>query len=997
MPSNHVYQAIVDTYGYAWIGTAKGVLKYNGYTFKKFGEEEGLAKEDVWQIIEDGNNRIWLGSITPNFGYIYNNKFVSVLSNGANFVYPRLMTKVNSGFAFYWFGARRLSNKDDIDLIGQFFNGRLRKVELRRSATEEPLMTIDEQGAIYELRKNAVFKIISEEGKVVNEKICNTERPFSLVDSPKYKGYNTSRYFVMYFVSRSSFYFIDIHTGKIQKYYEKLMPLESWLTVRVIGDDIHMATSRRVFVLNKNIQTKQVYYLKDMMPVADTAEASFIWFLKDRFWHGFSTTENLGVYQHFSQYPLKRLSVGQMNGAVYIGKGVKTATHFWWNEGTKELTGVTANNKVIRNVYDSLYNARYLKDFGGVNYLSSTYGLFVLNENDGSITNHISKFKYCLDSSISIGSKVVPIRKSRFWSGYSAVNLLYKYKDTLYIKGNKFSMYENYSVGDTFVGTSAYRDQSDNNTLDTTHKILYSVFADRLLLDNLLTDKRDSISMRTLQNLGINGIREIEYDHRNGNLFLLAKDRLLLWNASKRSLQMLPLRINTIGCNMEFWGDNLVLNSPHGVVVYKVNTDGVVSKPYYIVNHKYVNYKYLTGNSFFVGDSTIVFNTDKGLMSVAIPPDSAFVNNTTAPHFRLIVNYKDSTFRLHNNDTLVVDQQNPLLDLDVINPTGVGVPRFSYNTKGSTDAWVALNGVEWFVKDLKPGVYNKVYLKVTDEGWNSPAVMVWIYITPYWWQTLPGKLGIGAVLLMLISGVGFFVMQITRRQVNKANARKSLEAELKSLRTSMELKSIHAQINPHFIFNTLSTGLYFIKKNKMDDAYDHISAFSQLLRNYIKSSRDKYITLEEEIDNLKRYVSLQQTRFENLHEFDVEIEDGINIYTEKIPALLLQPLVENAINHGLFHKSTPGRLLLRFERGTEDELVCIIDDDGVGRERAKEINAETRHKTQSYGTDLVKELIETFNKYEPIQITIKYIDKVPPQTGTTVVLTIKQLPDDKQV
>ena len=144
-----------------------------------------------------------------------------------------------------------------------------------------------------------------------------------------------------------------------------------------------------------------------------------------------------------------------------------------------------------------------------------------------------------------------------------------------------------------------------------------------------------------------------------------------------------------------------------------------------------------------------------------------------------------------------------------------------------------------------------------------------------------------------------------------------------------------------------------------------------------------------------RYVTLQQSRFENLHEFIIEIGEGVKPKVEKIPALLLQPLVENAINHGLFHKATSGLLLLRFERGEDNSLICIIDDDGVGRERAKEINAETKHKTQSYGTDLVRELIEAFNKYEPVQITIEYIDKQSPESGTTVILTIKELKDDK--
>lgn len=995
LPSNHVYQVIVDTYGYAWIATTKGVLKYNGYSFKKFGEEEGLAKEDVWQLIEDNQNRVWLGSISPKFGYIQKDKFVTVLENGLNHVYPKYMTRTRKGFACIWRRGKKLDENYEFDLFCQAFGANIRKIYVQKPSYIDIAQAIDSNGALYELRKNAIYKLVTAEGEKVEQKICSTDKPFSLADSVMQRLVPNSRYFILYFGVTSTFYFINVFTGKVERYYNKLMPFESWLTVRSVGDDMHLATNKRVFILDKNLKPKHIYYLKDMMSAADTSEASFVWFLKDRLWNGFSTTENLGMYQHFTQFPFQKLHVEHMNGAMYLGAGAKNSTHFWWNEGTKELVGIATNNQVIRRQYKDLYSVKYLKRFNGINYLCSAWGLYMLDDRNGAITKYISKFKYCVgEVGNKDATKVYPARKSRFWNGYNALDLLYKYLDTLYVCGNRFDMYENYSVGDTFVGTATFRIQSETYTVDTTHAILYNAFEDNLLLDNLLTNKRDSISMAVLKNLGINGIREIEYDHRNGNLFVLAKDKLLLWHANKRILQLLPLRINAIACNMELSNDNLVLNSPHGLVVYKVAANGRVSKPYYIVNYKHVNYKFLSGNRFFVGDSTIVFNTDKGLMSVVIPHETAFAENTTAPKFRLIIKYQDSSFRLHGADTLTVDQRNPLLGLDVINPAGIGHPRFSYNVAGTTDAWVTLNGTEWFVTNLRAGVYSKVYLKVTDEGWNSPAIMVWVYIKPYWWQTTIGKSAIATMLLLLLGGAVFLAIQITRRQVNKVNARRNLEAELKSLRTSMELKSIHAQINPHFIFNTLSTGLYFIKKNRMDDAYDHITAFSELLRNYIKSSRDKYITLQEEIDNLKRYVTLQQSRFENLHEFIVEIGEGVKPKVDKIPALLLQPIVENAINHGLFHKSKPGRLLLRFEKNN-NELTCIIDDDGVGRERSKEINAETKHKTQSYGTDLVRELIEAFNKYEPVHITIEYIDKQPPESGTTVLLTIKELKDDK--
>jgi LytS/YehU family sensor histidine kinase len=104
----------------------------------------------------------------------------------------------------------------------------------------------------------------------------------------------------------------------------------------------------------------------------------------------------------------------------------------------------------------------------------------------------------------------------------------------------------------------------------------------------------------------------------------------------------------------------------------------------------------------------------------------------------------------------------------------------------------------------------------------------------------------------------------------------------------------------------------------------------------------------------------------------------------------LQPIVENAIDHGLFHKAGKGFLKIEFEKGhSPNEIHCIIDDDGIGRENAKLLARQSLIKTESYGERLIEDLVSIFNKYEKINISIRYIDKAPPLTGTTVIIKIK--------
>jgi LytS/YehU family sensor histidine kinase len=214
----------------------------------------------------------------------------------------------------------------------------------------------------------------------------------------------------------------------------------------------------------------------------------------------------------------------------------------------------------------------------------------------------------------------------------------------------------------------------------------------------------------------------------------------------------------------------------------------------------------------------------------------------------------------------------------------------------------------------------------------------------------------------------------------------------KRMLTELELRAVYAQINPHFVFNTLSAALYFINRKRFDDAYTHVNKFSRLIRAYLKSSQDRYILLSEEIEMLTNYIDLQRTRFEGKFDFDIQIDNKIPTQNIKIPSLLLQPLVENAINHGLFHKGDKGLLQLKFIQGVSgSELICIIDDNGVGREKAKEIKKSSSARQESYGTKLTQQLIEIFKEYENMPIELEYIDKHAPETGTTVKITIKNI------
>jgi hypothetical protein len=340
---------------------------------------------------------------------------------------------------------------------------------------------------------------------------------------------------------------------------------------------------------------------------------------------------------------------------------------------------------------------------------------------------------------------------------------------------------------------------------------------------------------------------------------------------------------------------------------------------------------------------------------------------------------------VHSGDTLLMDQNNDQLGFDAINFYGIGEVQYKYRIAGIQDNWQQTKSGEILLEKIVPGKYYTLQLELKDNAWQSGTISITLYRPPYWYQTRAWKtigwISLGILVLLSVFGA----VSIARYAASRAQLKKQMMNDL-------ELRAIHSQINPHFIFNTLSTALYFISRKEYDDAYGHVNKFSHLLRSYLKSSHDRYVILSEEIDMLKRYIELQQARFEQKFTYEITVDNKLPAGNIQIPSLLLQPLVENAINHGLFHKKEAGRLRIGFEQGSDHTtLICTIEDDGVGREQARIIKQQSALRKESFGTKLTDKLVNIFRQYEEMAISIGYTDKQPPETGTIVKLTISNV------
>ncbi|WP_034061341.1 tetratricopeptide repeat-containing sensor histidine kinase [Lacinutrix jangbogonensis] len=205
-----------------------------------------------------------------------------------------------------------------------------------------------------------------------------------------------------------------------------------------------------------------------------------------------------------------------------------------------------------------------------------------------------------------------------------------------------------------------------------------------------------------------------------------------------------------------------------------------------------------------------------------------------------------------------------------------------------------------------------------------------------------------------------------------------------------ELKALKAQMNPHFIFNALNSIQDYIVLNQKNLASDYLGKFADLIRNYLHFSDTGFISIPEEVHNLNLYLELEKLRFEEQLEYTFQVEEAANSDALTIPTMLIQPYVENALKHGLLHKKDNRKLNISISKTSDKIIECSIVDNGIGRERSREINKKRAHHHKSFALKATTERLDLLNygREKKIGVTIIDLQENNEATGTKVVLKI---------
>ena len=278
---------------------------------------------------------------------------------------------------------------------------------------------------------------------------------------------------------------------------------------------------------------------------------------------------------------------------------------------------------------------------------------------------------------------------------------------------------------------------------------------------------------------------------------------------------------------------------------------------------------------------------------------------------------------------------------------------YKWRLQGQSENWSDATKEESInFNNLSPGFYKFQCQAIGKKGLESEIISTSFLIKAPLWKKTWFQISMSLLGLILL----FSLYKIRIKYIKNKEAQKRQDLELKNELLNLEQKALQLQMNPHFIFNALNSIQGLIVREKTSDARKHLQQFAKLMRTTLSNSKKEKLTLEEEITSLELYLNIEQ--FCQPDTFDYAIKTNLSISTDEIllPPMLLQPIVENAIIHGVKNSSEHGQIKISFS--TEGQLlICKVEDNGLGINKTKSLTTKPQH--QSVALNVTQERLKS--------------------------------------
>lgn len=950
LPSSETYFVTQDSRGYLWIATDAGVVKYDGYQFKTYTTADGLPDNTVFKIHEDKYGRIWFSTYSGRFAY-YVHKTDSVYPIKANDTLTKLVKTLPTDFLF--------DSKDTLF------------VSLDRLGYLKVYPPFYAKAKVYQYSKNCLFIKEIEKNKFLYGKsfingfpksksiplvfdnkndleLKNTDTSFHIntFGGPIYLTNNNNRVIVS--IGAKLF---DIINGKFQN----IKPTNSKFdtTSSIITSNIDLQNRLWLNTLGKGTyaslldgKVTDLSFFSNMSVTSTFQDASKgIWF---------STLEDGLFYVPTLEFKFYNKESGLSSDKIFA-----------LAQYEKNIICLASDNSFNDISLDG-FSVRYRKyDFISAFWNIKSFGeIYAICGSPGAIFNSITSKGIPIYSVINNSRQFLRLKDIE---NYDAENLLGCEYGSLYLI-NKGTGLANEIVKDlpTIFSICKVENEIYLGTKTGVYKVSNKKVA--FLGDNLplLKSRIDDI-IYTDGKLFIatkgNGV--LIYD-RNSSIARYTEREGLASNISK---------FLTLDKNNDVWvGTNRGISRLKKIDNnhYKVNTidvsEGLVSSEI---------------NQLLIHDSLLFFATNKGLGQVNI--NHVFNEGIEIPVYIESLQINSSKFNFDTLLSLDYNQNFVQIDFKGINVKSEGRITYKYRLEGLDASWTYSKNTFVQYTTLPPGDYKFIVYVLNSDGQISPnpAVVRFMINAPFW-KTWWFNLG----LVFTVFLITYFIY---RRRIELIKHQEEEKASIQRKISESELKALRAQMNPHFMFNAINSIQNFVLKNDSKSAQKYLTKFARLIRSVLENSKHELVWLNKEVEALELYVELEALRASFCFDYEIVIEDSLNAENLFIPPMIIQPYIENAILHGIIPLSERrGVLNIKFSK-TGTVLKCIVDDNGIGRKKAKEIKERKMLSHQSMGMNVTQDRIDILNKQNNNLVTnVVIIDKEHDgvSMGTTVEITI---------
>lgn len=906
LPSSEVYNILQDKKGYLWFATDLGVCRYDGYNFTTFTTRNGLADNCIFQLTEDGKGRIWLRSFNGGISYIQNDSVHSPPCNTA------IKKWLNRGYLKSLY-----VDSGDTLWIGAVSSGSYLKVD--PGYTEKDIHP-------YKLGNFNYIRQVESKGYIWGYQ--NSEVAIGKTQDIKVLPLNKSPFVIP----------DTLEAGQGRNSYCKLLSNGNFL----------FAVNNEIFLIGPNGLIYNRQFDKSIISVSETSDGhiwlgffyggvmcfrnsealkgppmktylknrSVSWVLKDKEGATWFSTLDDGVYylhsENIMEYDVKEgLSTSKTNTAL-IHKG-----KIWAGLDNGMIARIDPATDSIRE-YRLFPPGMAASSIQSINLINGkvcaggTAGLYIFPPGNPSafFTYRTLARASCRsnDGSVWIATVNSVVKQD--------ANVLNETLDSIDVKQRITSVYED-SKGKLWIGTltglwiyenkmlSQYRPQ------DTRLKVKISGITEskgRLWLattgQGVLSIEGDKLRQVSIaEGLSSDMCRSVYVDHNNN-----------VWAATNKGVNKIvpgaALHVYNYGAKNGLCSDDVLSISGSGDTICLATSDGIVLFTSILLN-KTAPPLYI--NKIVIGEHT-----------AALSP------NYTLP-------YSDNTIQL---DFVALSYQWP----DRIS--------YRYRLSGLDKKWNSTTSTSIKYLSVPPGNYTLTLYAVNADGFPSRPLMLQFTVKPpfyrTWWMYLSAFCVIPVTMLIVF-----------RRRLRKVQLKQEEKAVLNRQIAGIELKALKAQMNPHFIFNAINAIQSFIIRQDREAAQNYLSKFSRLVRNVLENSEQQFITLEKEIQTLILYLEIEKLRYGSKLEYEIIIDREVVIEEIRIPPMLIQPYVENAIRHGISALPAGGKVTIRF--AVEDKrLKAIVSDNGIGRRAALEMKRGSEHT--SMGMKVTSDRIRIINK-----------------------------------